>query len=448
MKTRISAQARETRAAGALRLAALRRRPARRGARHRGLRARRREFVEALLARRARTRAPSSEQVITPHLDRAVRAALAGRARDPLHRRLRARRAPEDAVQGGAERGDRARQELRRHRRLPLRQRRAGKDRQRAAARRSRQVAVSESPERVRAHPPLLRAAAEASALVGVGDDCALLRPDAGLELAVTTDMLVEGRHFRAGAEPRALGHKALAVNLSDLAAMGAAPRWATARASRCRRRTRRWLAAFAAGFFALAERFGVGPRRRRHDARAAAHASPSPRWARCRRAWRSTAPARARATTSGYRASSAARRSASRIPRSPTAAQAPARARAARRARRAAARPGATPRSTFPTASRGDLGHILERSRVGAVVEYRRIPQSTAFKRSRSRARARLRAFRRRRLRAALHRARRRSARDLEALARELGLPLTRVGAIQSGERASRRCSTPTASR
>ena len=64
-------------------------------------------------------------------------------------------------------------------------------------------------------------------ALLGVGDDCALIRPNAGLELAVTTDMLVEGRHFTAEAAPRSLGHKALAVNLSDLAAMGAAPRWA-----------------------------------------------------------------------------------------------------------------------------------------------------------------------------------------------------------------------------
>ena len=64
-------------------------------------------------------------------------------------------------------------------------------------------------------------------ALLGVGDDCALLRPDAGLELAITTDMLVEGRHFLVDAAPRSLGHKALAVNLSDLAEMGAAPRWA-----------------------------------------------------------------------------------------------------------------------------------------------------------------------------------------------------------------------------
>src|SRR5207344_1301354 len=101
------------------------------------------------------------------------------------------------------------------------------------------------------------RAPKNKSALVGVGDDCALLRPDAGLELAVTTDTLVEGRHFAPGAEPRALGHKALAVNLSDLAAMGAAPRWALL-AITLPAADEAWLAAFAAGLFALADRFGV----------------------------------------------------------------------------------------------------------------------------------------------------------------------------------------------
>jgi thiamine-monophosphate kinase len=90
-----------------------------------------------------------------------------------------------------------------------------------------------------------------------VGDDCALLRPDAGLELAVTTDMLVEGRHFLPGADPRSLGHKALAVNLSDLAAMGAAPRWATL-ALAVPAADEAWLAAFSQGFFALAERYEV----------------------------------------------------------------------------------------------------------------------------------------------------------------------------------------------
>jgi thiamine-monophosphate kinase len=94
-------------------------------------------------------------------------------------------------------------------------------------------------------------------AVLGVGDDGALLRPDAGLDLAVTTDMLLEGRHFLPGAEPRALGHKALAVNLSDLAAMGATPRWATLSLALPAAEPD-WLAAFSAGFYALAERYGV----------------------------------------------------------------------------------------------------------------------------------------------------------------------------------------------
>ena len=92
---------------------------------------------------------------------------------------------------------------------------------------------------------------------MGVGDDCALLRPDAGLELALTTDMLVEGRHFLPDAEPRSLGHKALAVNLSDLAAMGAAPRWALL-AIALPAADAAWLEPFSAGLFALAERYGV----------------------------------------------------------------------------------------------------------------------------------------------------------------------------------------------
>ena len=69
--------------------------------------------------------------------------------------------------------------------------------------------------------------------------------------------MLIEGRHFLPGADPRALGHKALAVNLSDLAAMGAAPRWATL-ALGLPQADEAWLAGFSEGFFALAERHGV----------------------------------------------------------------------------------------------------------------------------------------------------------------------------------------------
>jgi thiamine-monophosphate kinase len=94
-------------------------------------------------------------------------------------------------------------------------------------------------------------------ALLGVGDDCALIEPEPGTVLAVSTDMLVEGRHFLAGADAFKLGHKALAVNLSDLAAMGAAPRYATL-ALALPDADEIWLAQFAQGFFGLAEAFGV----------------------------------------------------------------------------------------------------------------------------------------------------------------------------------------------
>jgi thiamine-monophosphate kinase len=90
-----------------------------------------------------------------------------------------------------------------------------------------------------------------------VGDDCARVAPAVGCELAVTTDMLVEGRHFFPGADPRALGHKALAVNLSDLAAGGATPRWITL-ALCLREADEAWLGAFSAGLYALAEEHGV----------------------------------------------------------------------------------------------------------------------------------------------------------------------------------------------
>jgi thiamine-monophosphate kinase len=77
------------------------------------------------------------------------------------------------------------------------------------------------------------------------------------MELAVTSDMLIEGRHFLPDAEPRALGHKVLAVNLSDLAACGAAPRWVTF-ALAIKTADERWLGAFCEGLFSLAERYGV----------------------------------------------------------------------------------------------------------------------------------------------------------------------------------------------
>ena len=93
------------------------------------------------------------------------------------------------------------------------------------------------------------------TAVLGVGDDCALLSPDPGMLLAVSTDMLTAGIHFFPDAEPGKLGHKALAVNLSDLAAMGAGPRWATL-ALALPEADERWIAAFAQGFFRLASRW------------------------------------------------------------------------------------------------------------------------------------------------------------------------------------------------
>lgn len=95
------------------------------------------------------------------------------------------------------------------------------------------------------------------SAVLGVGDDAALIRPAAGMELAVSADMLVAGRHFLADADPAQLGHKALAVNLSDLAAMGATPRWALLSLA-LPAADEAWLAGLSQGFHALAERFDV----------------------------------------------------------------------------------------------------------------------------------------------------------------------------------------------
>ena len=127
-------------------------------------------------------------------------------------------------------------------------------------------------------------------AVLGVGDDAALLQVSAGDVLAVSTDMLVSGTHFLPGADPFMLGHKALAVNLSDMAAMGATPRWATlAIALPYAKRGENeaghdhfphpnpppegegtteslrefcvdeaWLERFSAGFFALAQQHGV----------------------------------------------------------------------------------------------------------------------------------------------------------------------------------------------
>ena len=90
-------------------------------------------------------------------------------------------------------------------------------------------------------------------AALGVGDDCALLQPSPGTQLAISSDMLVEGRHFLSTVDPFKLGHKALAVNLSDLAACGAKP-LAFTLALALPRADAAWAAPFAQGLFALAD--------------------------------------------------------------------------------------------------------------------------------------------------------------------------------------------------
>lgn len=92
-------------------------------------------------------------------------------------------------------------------------------------------------------------------ALLGIGDDCALLTPrDPHSVLAISTDLLLEGRHFAAGVDPVSIGHKSLAVNLSDLAAVGALPRAFTL-ALALPQFDETWLSGFCAGLFALADR-------------------------------------------------------------------------------------------------------------------------------------------------------------------------------------------------
>ncbi len=96
-----------------------------------------------------------------------------------------------------------------------------------------------------------------ASTRLGIGDDCALLSLPDRYELAVTTDTMVENVHFFAGADPEQLGHKLLAVNLSDLASMGAKPVSVTL-ALTLPSVNENWLSAFAKGFLDLAKRYSV----------------------------------------------------------------------------------------------------------------------------------------------------------------------------------------------
>lgn len=97
--------------------------------------------------------------------------------------------------------------------------------------------------------------AMNSSLSLGIGDDCALIKPLAGEEIAITSDMLVEGRHFFADTDPESLGRKALAVNLSDLAAIGAKPLGFTLAIALPAVNTQ-WLEGFSRGLFTVANQF------------------------------------------------------------------------------------------------------------------------------------------------------------------------------------------------
>ena len=97
----------------------------------------------------------------------------------------------------------------------------------------------------------------ESGVILGIGDDAALLDLPKGTDLVAAVDTIVEGRHFPEGADARSIGHRALAVNLSDIAAMGATPLWATL-ALTMPSVDPDWLTRFAAGFLDLADAHGV----------------------------------------------------------------------------------------------------------------------------------------------------------------------------------------------
>lgn len=271
---------------------------------------------------------------------------------------------------------------------------------------------------------------APSKALLGVGDDCAVLRPNAGLELALTTDMLVEGRHFTSGVDPRSLGHKSLAVNLSDLAAMGAAPRWALL-AIALPSADEEWVESFAAGFFALAERHGVeliGGDTTRSTLRTVSITAigelPSGV-----ALYRSAAQPGDDIWVSGELGAAAL------ALRRPEIAEARKRLDWPEPRVELGERLRGLARSAIDVSDglAGDLGHILERSQVGAVVEYDLIPRSPVFQA----------------LDPGLERACVLSGGDdyelvftapsarrqaIEALGRELQLRLSRIGTIETG--------------
>ncbi|HXV11903.1 MAG TPA: thiamine-phosphate kinase [Burkholderiales bacterium] len=274
------------------------------------------------------------------------------------------------------------------------------------------------------------------SAVLGVGDDAAIVRARRGFDLVVTTDLLAAGRHFRHDADPRGIGHKALAVNLSDVAAMGGQPRWATL-ALALPGADARWLAGFSRGFMRLARRHGVdligGDTTRGPLAICVQLIGEVPAGHALRR---DGARAGDDVWVSGHLGDAALllAATAGRVPLS-----------ARERARLAPRLHTPVPRVSLGIALRGlagsaidisdgllsDLGHVCERSGVGAVVDLAQIPCSATMRRHLSRAPAR----------AALlsggddyelcFTARRRERERIARVACRQRLPVTRIGRI-----------------
>jgi thiamine-monophosphate kinase len=232
----------------------------------------------------------------------------------------------------------------------------------------------------------------------GVGDDCALL--DCGERLlAMTTDLLLEGRHFLPGSDPESLGHKALAVNLSDLAAAGAMPR-AFQLALALPRADEAWLEAFCRGLFALADEHGcvlAGGDTTRVPRLGSEPAPVDGPLTICITAL-GDLPRQAVRTRGGARvgdelwvSGSLGDARAALACRSGEPAGIPAEHAATfgrrmdrpqpRVALGVALRGVATAAIDVSDGLLGDLGHILERSRVGAVVEWERVPRSAALR-------------------------------------------------------------------
>jgi thiamine-monophosphate kinase len=279
-------------------------------------------------------------------------------------------------------------------------------------------------------------------AVLGVGDDAAIVRARSGMDLAVSADMLVSGRHFFRDADPERLGHKALAVNLSDMAAMGAMPRWALLSVA-LPGVDARWLAAFMRGFMRLARRHGVdlvGGDTTRGPLNISVQIIgevPSGRALR-----RDGARVGDDVWVSGLLGDAALALAVMKR-RIPLVRR--------ERARLEEKLHAPVPRVALGNNLRGiarsaidvsdglaaDLGHVCERSRVSAVVQFERIPASAAVKRNLRRATARVALLSGGDDYELLFTAGRSRRDAIERLSRRLRLKLTRIGEITRQRRA-----------